>query len=478
MMKKNYLWVAAMASLLSMTACSDDASSIAMPEVPGEVVMEDGTTIEIAISNTGIGSRAARPVGSSAAANNVNKVQLKFYKKNGAQWENATIQAYKEGTKGTEDIDQWKNNIVDFTEIGPFAPEQTDQGVPGTEGVPGNQSRVEESKKIRLVGLEAGKDYRIVAYGYNDKDGNEINDFPYGTPVEDVDTKGLFSTAESHGKDGYTLEEVFAGYAEATTKDDSKFTSAPKITITRQVAGILAYFKIPTHANGELVKYVKVIANDKSKGFKFPAKLLGENKDFNGIDNKPGETEEDVLITFDMEKSASNWNGGNPEGDYYTTNNSDDNYEVPAEQAKGLADNYIAPKGLMLKGNTFFGARYVLPYEKHVASQTLTVVLCNAKGDAVKTLKVVTKNVPTTPSTDEDRSHNYDIRCNNFYSIGKKLASGNTTGTPDPENPDPNPNPDPQPEGPDEPIDLGATDQIIVEINDAWDVLHDMGIEE
>ena len=46
-------------------------------------------------------------------------------------------------------------------------------------------------------------------------------------------------------------------------------------------------------------------------------------------------------------------------------------------------------------------------------------------------------------------------------------------GKPDPENPDPQPNPDP-----DKPVDLGATDQIIVEIKDAWDVLHDMDVEE
>ena len=95
----------------------------------------------------------------------------------------------------------------------------------------------------------------------------------------------------------------------------------------------------------------------------------------------------------------------------------------------------------------------------------------NAKNEPLKTLKVTTNNY-ASPAT----QYNYDIRCNNFYSIGKKMSTGNTTGNkPDPENPDPNPD---KPTDPDAPIDLGATDQIVVEINDAWDVLHNMGVEE
>ena len=477
MMKKNYLCLAAMATLLSFTACSEDASPLDNGQTPGEVVMEDGTTIVLSVSNTGIGTRAARPVGSSAAANNVNNVQLVFYKfDEKGQWTPATIFAHKAGSKGENE--PYKNNIVDFKADGPIAGDK-DTGVPGTEGVPGNQSRVEETKNIRLSGLEANTKYRIVAYGYN---GN----FPYGTPTPDQTTKGLFSTSE-HQLSGYNLEEVFAGMVSevSTKKGEAKFTSAPKVEITRQVAGILAYFKIPTHANGELVQFVKVIANDKSKGFKFPASLLADAY-FNGIDNNASKAEEDVLMTFDMSKSASNWKAQDQNDDYYKTAGNDSINNVitnpQSSDNKGLAEGYKAPKDLALEADAFFGARYILPYEKHVNTQTLKVVLCNAAGKAVKTLKVVTNNVPTTPAEDLNLKYNYDIRCNNFYSIGKKLASGNTAGKPDPENPDPNPDPDPEPdpkpEGPDKPVDLGATDQIIVEINDAWDVLHDMDVEE
>ena len=175
-------------------------------------------------------------------------------------------------------------------------------------------------------------------------------------------------------------------------------------------------------------------------------------------------------MEFDMATAASNWNNGSPAEDYYTTNGGTADYVVPASQAKGLATGYKPAEGLKLKADAFFGARYVLPYDKHYNAQTLKVVMYGIDGKVLKTLKVTTDNVPTDGST-----YNYDIRCNNFYSIGRKMATDNTDGNkPDPENPDPE-YPDPKP---DTPIDLGSTDQIVVEINDAWDVLHNMGVEE
>lgn len=446
-MKKNYLWMAVIASMLSFTACNDDASSIVNGENPDEVVMDEGTTIELAVSNTGIGTRAARPMGSSAAANNVDKVQLKFYKWDGSKW--IAVPAGFKITHLDGAIYNAQDNIINFTPK-------------GSDGVPGTTDRIEEKHKIKMAGMEKSAKYRIVAYGYNGET------FPYGTEKADQTTLGLFSTGDNHGKDGYALEEVFAGYKDVTTAATAdkngvyKFNGAPAVEITRQVAGILAYFKIPTHANGEIVKTVKVIANQKATGFKFPNTLT--NKEFNGVTTT---VMEDELMVFDMATAASNYKETEQTDDYYTTNGVADDYVVPASQAKGLATGYTPAEGLKLKADAFFGARYVLPYDKHYDAQTLKVVMYGIDGKVLKTLKVTTENVPTDGTT-----YNYDIRCNNFYSIGKKLATGNTGGDPDP---DPNPG---KPEGPDEPIDLGSTDQIVVEINDAWEVLHNMGIEE
>lgn len=457
-MKKNYLWMAAMASLLSFTACNNDVLPDGNDETLGQVVTNDGTILQIAISNTDLSTRGARPVSSSAAANNINKVQLKFYKKVGEAWQETNdITAHTIETKNN--AGEYQNNIVDFQDK-------------ITEGVPGSSNRIEEKKNIRLLGLDVDTEYRIVAYGYNGET------FPYGNPEADTQTSGLFATGKDHQKHGYGLEEVFAGYVEKKTKKDkAKFVTAPVIEITRQVAGILAYFKIPTRVNGQIVAKVKVIANAQSTGFKFPNTLLEKTiAPFNGVGTVE---QEEVLMEFDMRK-AKNWteNAQKQTDDYYTTNGAETDYDA-ATVTNGLAEGYKAPDKLKLKGNTFFGARFILPYDKHIATkdtQTLKVVMYNAKGEALKTLKVTTKTAP------EDGSlYNYDIRCNNFYSIGKKMATDNTSGKPDPENPDPDPEypkPDPENPDPDKPIDLGATDQILVEINDGWDILHDMDIEE
>ena len=78
-MKKNYLMMAAFATALAFTACSSEEEIPAAGSENGTMGLTEDV-IEIAISNTGVGStRAARPVGSSAADNNVNKVKLVFF---------------------------------------------------------------------------------------------------------------------------------------------------------------------------------------------------------------------------------------------------------------------------------------------------------------------------------------------------------------------------------------------------------------
>lgn len=123
------------------------------------------------------------------------------------------------------------------------------------------------------------------------------------------------------------------------------------------------------------------------------------------------------------------------------------------------------PTKLTLVENSIFGGRYLIPYDKHYDAvsgegSTLTIELQDADGTALRTLKVKTDQSMSGPAT----QYFYDIRCNNFYSIGQKLK----TDTTDPE----------EPGDPDEPIDLSSKSEIKVQINDAWKVLHNMDVED
>lgn len=209
------------------------------------------------------------------------------------------------------------------------------------------------------------------------------------------------------------------------------------------------------------MKYVRVYANKEFTTFKFPAQLLTA-PDFNGVDANTTADKDDkfLVMEFDMSTIATNWGEGTPTGDTYTFENWTTG--KPSESTKApLATGYTAPEKLQLVENSIFGGRYLIPYDQHVDSQTLTVELQDENGEALKTLNVVTDQIPS-----EATKYAYDIRCNNFYSIGKKLDTDSTDGG------------DPDPDDPDEPVDLSSNTDIKVIVNDAWKVLHNMGVEE
>ena len=245
----------------------------------------------------------------------------------------------------------------------------------------------------------------------------------------------------------------------------------------RQVAGLLAYLTgIPTKLVGtngtlETVEKVVVYANAKSSGITFPS-----IKDFNGKDCTIAKT---ALLTFDMSAIATNYvaDATTQLAAKYTFNTITNGAIVGAtsgnEDKYPYATGYSAAEGLALKANSIFGACFVLPYDTHKDSQTLYIELQNGDGDALKTLNVTTTDAPSDVTGGSVAGTKaYDIRRNNFYSIGKKLATDNTEGDEDDDDEEPNPD-----EDEDNPIDVSEENEIVLLINDSWDVLHNMGIE-
>lgn len=463
-MKKQYLLMAAFASAMAFTACTNDDDAF----VPGDnntTTVNEGQVIEIAISNTGTGTtKAIRPIGSSAADNNVNKVQLTFYKQNADAWEAVTLASDKESATGGSlylSIAEAGDNGASISNTGliTYTNADVDEG-------PSTPDRETKKAKISVKGLEASTQYKIVAYGYNG------DAFPYGTPT---DNQGVFSLADNATG---TLEEVFAdSYLALTTEavevpgsdpatTEVKFNVAPKLVLERQVAGLLAYFEyVPAEIDGKIVKTIEVRANNEAQKFSFPAKDL-TTPSFNGSSMTNAEN---VLLTFDMSKIALNYNATNaPTEGYYTfesvtggtATTTTTATNTDAKGKKPYADEYTGATGLTLKANTIFGACYILPYNKHYNEQTLTIAFLDAEGN-----DLLVRDVTTDQKPNDGTIYAYDIRCNNFYSIGKKLSTEDTDGEDDDDDDD------------DEPIDF-RSDNIVLVINDAWDVLHNMGVEE
>lgn len=418
-MKKTYLGVLLFAGTLAFTACQHE--TIVYLDENGNPVenvdLKEGEGIlKINLSNTSAESRSARPVGSSAAANNVNTVKVYVYMAdtNNGDYTLDTEAALKDGQTGLaiEDgvitVTSYSGNVEHANDI----------------------STTHAVATIKLTNLTPGKYYKFVAVGYND--GNSGGTNPYGEPT----ITGSFSSFTTSSKSGYGVEELFAGVSVAQqTTEKANFANSPSVTIERQVAGMLAYFeKVPAQINGTAVQTIEVYAsaNANEGTFTYPSQ-----DDFNG---SAASAQETLLMKFNVGTIKTGESDG-----YYTFNNADATDNLP------FAEGYIKPKGLKLKANTVFGGRYLIPYGSSISGNTLVVKLKNSD-TVLKTLTVVT-------NANEVDKKQFNICRNNFYSIGEKVTTDNDPDT-------------------DKPIDLSGNTDIVVTINDAWKVLHNMGVEE
>lgn len=304
------------------------------------------------------------------------------------------------GTTWTEDAGN-----VDETIEWTYGP--ADAGIPGTAEHSGQTT-------IKVKNLEASSNYKLVARGYN----NATTAYTF------TDANSVW-TAASTG----VVEEIFAGELAFSTGADKKITTAnPTLTMDRHVAGILGFFKnIPVTINGEKVQYIKVYASASASAFTLPSSSLQ-----NQTSTTAGTVE---VLSIDMQTEASDFDA--PAGETYAVN------------AKTVADN-----GYVTDANSVLAGKFLIPFAQQSGTPTLKIALVGTNGtDQLKTWTVYTA----------DNNNMYDINRNQFYSIGKKLASGTNNGGGG---------------DPDTPIDLSVDNTITLIINDAWNTIYDLGVVE
>lgn len=411
-MKKQFLSLVAVAGMTLLAACSNDENIPAIDN--GSNGVESEITLALNSGGDGLETRAGRPVNSSAAANEVDRVQLKLYKKTSTGPDVWTLQT----SAFDEDILTWTEG-------------------PTGEGTPGYTDRT-ESRKIKVKGLDKSADYKIVAYGYNGTDDTDACAYTV------TDANSVFTTTalSNEGTNGANIEEVFAGEASFSTGTDGKISSFVQVEMNRQVAGMLGYFwnipvkKIhPTTNELTAVKYVKVYTVAKATAFKFPFADV-----FNGISQSVTKTE---LLSYDLSALVAN----------YTT-------QVAAATVGNETFTIDAKTGdVATVANSILSGRFIIPFSATVDQNTITVELQDENGVALRTWNVKANTQNGGTATGLADAFKYDIKRNYFYSIGKKMTSGST------ENPDP-----------DKPIDLSQDNDIVLILNDAWDVIYDMGL--
>lgn len=439
-MKKGMFFALAASSLLFSACSSDDA--VVSTEGQNEAVQQ--IVLQVASSGDGLTTRAGRPLYSSEALQTIQNVRVIIYK------DDATKTIVKDEKK------DWTTSTT-----------YTNHGRQLTLTYKGDQR------------LNAGN-YKVMAVGYSNN-----SDYTYALDVTSTDAlSGNYSDITATLKSGKVAEEVFAGDADLKINDDKKITNLTDgeengvaVTLHRQVAGSFGYFQnIPASVNGEAAKTLRLVVRDKNDKLTFnnfnssftttgstikyyvngskSGAAPASDAQFNGGDNGY------VLYSIDLSK----WF---PEGDENEDGllNAEDTWQHPGDVKTQVVEGSV------------FGSNFVIPFNLTSGKSTMELQLLDDEGNIIKfwTVSIPSTNIDTTNGNVADESSSiFNVVRNHMYNLGVKTSTGTTT--PDPTNPTPDPGPDPSEPTPDtdEPEDLSKSQNLILKVNDNWEVIHKM----
>lgn len=447
-MKKGMFFALAASSLLFSACSSDDAvvSTVGQNEAVQQIVLQ------VASSGDGLTTRAGRPLYSSEALQTIQNVRVVIYN---ADTKEIVKDATQDWTKSTT----YNNH---------------GHGRQFTLTFKGNDR------------LEKGN-YKVMAVGYSNE-----SDYDYSlgaTSAVGLTYSDITATLKAGKKEA---EEVFAGDADLKIGDDKKITNLTSgeengvaVTLHRQVAGSFGYFQnIPASVNGKAAATLRLVVRDKND-------VLTFNK-FNSSFTANGATGSTIKYYV---------NGSRSTGEALATtdkfSNGDNGYVLYSidlktwfpqldENGDGVLNAQDASwkrpdnvKTQVVKGSVF-GSNFVIPFKYTEGKSTMELQLLDADGNIIKhwTVSIPESDlnkVAANGVTDADASI-FNVVRNHMYNLGVKTSTGTTT-TPDPSNPTPDPKPDPNPTpdpGKDEPEDLTKSLNLILKVNDNWEVIHKM----
>ena len=446
-MKKGMFFALAASSLLFGACSSDDAvvNTTAQNEAVQQIVLQ------VASSGDGLTTRAGRPLYSSQALQTIQNVCVVIYK------DDATKTIVKKTKLNWKDSKTYDNH--------------------------GRQLTLTYKGNDRL---DAGN-YKVMAVGYSDN-----SDYNYSLDVTSTTAlTGDYSDITATLKEGKKeAEEVFAGDAElkiGVDKNITNFTSGEKngvaVTLHRQVAGSFGYFQnIPASVNGKAAATLRLVVRGKNDKLTF--------NNFNSSFTTTGNT-----IKYYVNGSTST---GAPLATTDKFSNGEDGYVLYSinlktwfpqldENGDGVLNaqdsHWNRPddvKTQVVKGSVF-GSNFVIPFKYTEGKNTMELQLLDADGDIIKhwTVSIPSADVNTNTENGNvaDASPSiFNVVRNHMYNLGVKTSTGTTTD-PDPSNPTPDPKPDPKPTpdpGKDEPEDLSKSQNLILKVNDNWEVIHKM----
>lgn len=440
-MKKYFISGAMLAGLMSLAACSNDE---------GVVADNNGAEQQFTITLASSGDRATRAAAdraleSEAAGQSIEKVTL-------------VVRSQDEGTD--------KNKVVYIKTLENWNGTATDYDTNG------------HGKKLTFTIPKADKlgagDYVVTAVGYND--GNYDLSLPN---KGDVVAKNITATTSA----GAEAKEVFAGEQKFTVTapkpDDSNQIQNVDVTLHRQVAGAYGYFtSIPAKIGETEVASIRMVSRSKNTVLTFGSfNSSFTTTDANVMYMVNGSVPAGKTANFLNGDGANvlfsakiaDWFPGGDKNNDGVYDNKDTNW----------TQHYT---GSYLKGSVF-ASNFIVPFSATQDKSTLELQLLDATGNVLYAwpVKLDASNAQVgkkgeTASADlfgagtamgfAETADVFSLFRNHIYSIGIHKQ-----GT-DPTNPD-KPVPDI-----DKPTNLSKIQNVVIRVNDNWEALHHMSIDE
>lgn len=440
-MKKYFISGAMLAGLMSLAACSNDE---------GVVADNNGAEQQFTITLASSGDRATRAAAdrtleSEAAGQSIEKVTLVVRSQDDGADKNKVVYIHT--------LDNWNGTATNYDTNG-------------------------HGKKLTFTIPKADKlgagSYVVTAVGYNE--GNYNLKWPAKGDVLD---KNITATTQADAE----AKEVFAGEQQFSVKDGKiKGTDASvDVTLHRQVAGAYGYFtSIPAKIGDTEVASIRMVSRSKNTVLTF------------GSFNSSFTTTTDANVMYMVNgsvpatKTAKFLNGD--EANVLFSAQITDWFPGGDKNKDGVYDkkdtNWTNPytTGSYLKGSVF-ASNFIVPFSATQGKSTLELQLLDATGNVLYAwpVKLDASNAQVgktgeTASADlfgagtamgfAETADVFSLFRNHIYSIGIHKQRTSTT---DPETPVP---------GTDQPTDLSKIQNVVIRVNDNWEALHHMSIDE
>lgn len=427
-MKKSLLFSFMVAGLVMMSSCTKEKVIVV-----GGDDSNAAQQIVLQVANTGDGlqTRAGRPLYSSEAKQTIENVKVIICK--------------DDVVKYVKTVENW--NTTSSTEY--------------TTGGHGRETTIEIPKSPIDERLKEDGKYTVYAFGYHS-----------GTEYENLN-KDIAAIAAGSAfnpntilniKAGVKGEEIFAGSITFELKKEIGFKRP--VVLNRQVAGTFGYFEAIPYFDG--ATKLQLVAPQRNTKL-----VLGEFANFD-LSSNGGNDGHINFVVNGTEKASDNVIYEIKLSEWFNDLKDDDKDGLIDYDAANWKNPYKT--GATFKTGSVFGGTFLIPFAKVGAENTFVLKLTNDDASheyATWTVKLPTDDKQTAEytlkswgadsfvaATCTDNTTAYNVVRNHLYGIGERTLDN--PGTSNPDKPEP----------------LNKKQELTLRVNDNWEAIHKMEIEQ